>query len=202
MRTSAGTEHDETPTGDRIVLLRDTTWADYQRMLEIRHGRRVPRLAYQEGVLELMSPSREHEILKSCIGRLLEVWCEEQGVEFTPSGSWTLESKAAQRGLEPDESYVFGDPRDAQAPDLAIEVVWTSGGLDKRELYAALGVKEVWFWRRGDLTVHVLRGGEFVEGDRSVLLPRLDLGLLMTFVDRPTVSQAIREYRAALRAQQ
>ena len=60
---------------DDIIVLRDVTWADYQRLLEIRGERPVPRLTYLEGALELMTPSRPHESLKSMIGCLAAyVW--------------------------------------------------------------------------------------------------------------------------------
>jgi Uma2 family endonuclease len=190
--------HDEAAAGDHIVLLRNSAWSDYQRVLELRGDSAVPRLAFLEGVLQLMTPSREHEALKSLIGRLVEVWCLERGVEFRVFGSWTLESKQTERGVEPDECYVFGDARDPDRPDLAIEVVWTAGGLDKLEIYRRIGVREVWFWRRGRIGVHVLRGEAYAEVPRSEALPGIDLDELCGYLDRPTASQAIREYRAAL----
>jgi Uma2 family endonuclease len=190
--------HDETPVGDHIVRLRNATWSDYQRVLELRGERPVPRLTYLKGTLELMSPSREHEMLKSLIGRLIEVWCPERGIDFNVYGSWTLENKEAERGVEPDECYVFGQVRDPQRPDLAIEVIWTSGSLDKREIYRALGVRELWFWRKGTLTAHALRGDSYQAIAASEILPGIDLDELASFLDRPTASQAIREYRAAL----
>jgi len=81
---------------------------------------------------------------------------------------------------------------------LAIEVVWTSGGIDKLEIYRKLGVREVWFWRRGQLSAHVLSGETYAQASESAVLPGLDLAELARFLDRPTASQAIREYRAAL----
>ena len=51
--------HDDVPVDDHIVLLRDAAWSDYQRILELRGDRSVPRIAYLNGLLELMSPS-EH----------------------------------------------------------------------------------------------------------------------------------------------
>ena len=86
-----------------------------------------------------------------------------------------------------------------ERPDLAIEVVWTSGGIDKLEIYARLGVGEVWFWRDGRIEVHVLRGGRHERATRSALLPDLDIDLLCSFLDRPTALQAVRAFRAALR---
>src|SRR5262249_22104675 len=105
-----------------------------------------------------------------------------------------------RRGVEPDECYVFGEIANPPRPDLAIEVIWTSGGLDKLEIYRKLGVREVWFWRRGRITVHGLRRGAYHEMPRSKVLPGIDLVDLPQFLDRPTTSRAIREYRASLRA--
>jgi Uma2 family endonuclease len=193
-------DHDDTPVDDKIVLLRGATWADYRRVLEIRGEVSSPRVAYLEGVLQVMTPSRPHEGLKSTIGCLVEAWCLESGIEFSGYGSWTLESEQDERGVEPDECYVFGNVREPERPDLAIEVIWTSGGLNKLEIYRKLGVREVWFWRRGRLTAHVLSGETFTEVPESKVLPGIDLAELASYLDRPTASQAIREYRAALLA--
>ncbi len=130
--------------------------------------------------------------------RLPGVWCLERGVEFQALGSWTLENKEKARGLEPDECYVLSADQDAARPDLAIEVIWTSGGLDKREIYRALGVPELWFWRRGVITVHALRAEVYEAIPISEVLPGIDLNALVTFLDRPTTSQAMRDHRASL----
>jgi Uma2 family endonuclease len=90
-------------------------------------------------------------------------------------------------------------PRDVDRPDLAIEVIWTAGGLDKLEAYAKLGVREVWHWRRGRISVHVLRGGRYRRASGSKVLPGIDLDQLASFLDRESTSAAIRAYRAALR---
>lgn len=193
-------EHDDAPAQDRIVVLRHATWADYQRLLEMRGAARSPRIAYLGGEVELMNPSRPHESLKSKIGRLVEVWCLEHDIEFSPYGSWTLEDKDEGSGAEPDECYVFGDNRDPDRPDLAIAVIWTSGGLDKLAIYRGLGVREVWFWRRGHLTARALRLNAYEEVPSSEVLPGIDLQELASFLDQPSASQAIRAYRVALRA--
>lgn len=51
------TQHDDTPVDGRIVVLHGATWADYQRLLEVT----AERVAYLEGALEIMSPSRSRE---------------------------------------------------------------------------------------------------------------------------------------------
>ena len=58
---------------------------------------------------------------------------------FTAVGSWTLKSKKHKRGAEPDECYIFGKKK-TNRPDLAIEVEWSSGGIDKLDVYRKLGV--------------------------------------------------------------
>lgn len=184
---------------DDIIVLRDATWADYQRLLEIRGERPVPRLTYLEGALELMTPSRPHESIKSMIGCLVEAWCLEKGVAITPYGSWTLESKEADRGVEPDECYVIGDVQNPERPDLAIEVVWTSGGIDKLEVYRKLGVQEVWIWRQGTFEVFSLRDAQYARVERSEIVRGLDLAVLLRFVDVRPMTRAVTEYRAALR---
>jgi Uma2 family endonuclease len=193
------TDRDDSPQEDHIVVL-DGTWADFQRMLEARGDRSAPRLAYRKGLLEIMSPSQNHEWIKSLLGRFVEVFCLESGVEFSAFGSWTLEDKELQSALEPDECYVLGAKRSATRPDLAIEVVWTSGGLKKLDIYRALGVGEVWIWRKARLMAWLLGEDGYVESTKSRALPNIDLAQLVLFLDRPTTSAAIRAYRDALRA--
>ncbi|HEX7080421.1 MAG TPA: Uma2 family endonuclease [Gammaproteobacteria bacterium] len=183
---------------DHYVHLHGATWADYERLLVIRDESAVPRITYLEGTLEIMSPSLPHESIKSTIGRLVEVWCLEHGVEFSAAGSWTIKDKREEAGAEPDECYIFGPVGNRERPELAIEVVWTHGGLDKLGVYRRLGVPEVWYFRDGRIEVHVLRGTRYEQTERSEALPGIDLEQLASFLDRETTSRAIRDYRAAL----
>ncbi|MCB9788606.1 MAG: Uma2 family endonuclease [Deltaproteobacteria bacterium] len=184
---------------DRIIRLPGAAWEDYERLLEIRGDRGGLRIAFLDGEVEFMSPSAPHEGLKSVIGCLLEAFCLARDIEFSTFGSWTLKDKAVSAGVEPDECYIFGpDPTLAPVPHLAIEVIWTSGGLGKLEIYRRLGVQEVWVWRRGQLEVHLLEGGTWVPSPQSRALPGIDLTTLAAHLDHPTTSQAIRAYRATL----
>jgi len=184
---------------DHFVHLDGVTWADYERLLEIRGEHSAPRITYLDGTLEIMSPSAPHDSIKSTIGCLVDVWCLEHDVEFTKYGSWTVKNRRAKRGAEPDECYVFGVVAAPKRPDLVIEVIWTSGGLDKLEVYRKLGVPEVWFWDIGRIEVYRLRAERYVSTTRSVVLRGIELDLLASFIDRPTTSRAIRDYRAALK---
>jgi Uma2 family endonuclease len=195
-------QRDERPTDDQVVFFSGVSWEDYQRLLAMRGDHSAPRIAYLEGEVEIMSPSRAHEGIKSMIGRLVEVYCLERDIPFSTYGSWTLESRERRRAAEPDECYVFGDAAAAaetQPPHLVIEVIWTSGRIDKLDIYRQLGVAEVWLWRRGRIQPYCLRGERYEPVAASEVLPGLDLELLTVFIERPTTSEAIRGYREALR---
>jgi Uma2 family endonuclease len=195
--------HDDTPREDHMVYLRGVSWEDYERLLEIRGDHSAPRFTYLRGTLEIMSPSKDHEGIKSIIAGLLEAWCIDRNIEIMPYGSWTLKNRKEERGAEPDECYVFGtEAAAAERPHLAIEVEWTSGGIDKLEVYKKLGVGEIWCWRKGAIHIFVREGDEYQEVARSRLVPELDLGLLASFLDRRSLTSAVREFRAAISALQ
>jgi Uma2 family endonuclease len=187
------------PTADQRVVMHSVPWSHYEALLALRGEAPGPRIAFLEGALELMTPSKDHERTKSFLGCLLEAYALERGVDLSPYGSWTVKSAPRQSGAEPDECYIVGADQSRDRPDLAIEVVWTSGGIDKLEVYARLGVGEVWLWKDGRIGVHVLRGGRYESAARSALFPDLDLELLCSFLDRPTALQAVRAFREALR---
>jgi len=202
MHTQAEYEqHDGRPVEDHIVHLADVTWDDYEHLLAMRGEHAAPRIAYLEGVVEIMSPSQTHEGIKSVIGCLVETYCLERNIPFSTYGSWTLKDRSRNRGAEPDECYVLGTG-DAVRPHLVIEVVWTRGRIDKLDIYRQLGVAEVWYWRQGRIQPYCLRGERYEPVAASEVLPGLDLELLTRFVARPTTFDAIRGYRDALQAAQ
>lgn len=186
---------------DHFVQLHGATWADYERLLEIRGDKSAPRITYYDGTLEIMSPSLDHESIKSTIGCLVEVWCLEHDIEFRTAGSWTLKSKRWKRGAEPDECYVFGAASKPKRPELAIEVEWTLGGIDKLDVCRKLRVPEVWYWRRGRIETYRLHGQRYELAPASEALPGIDVEQLASYLDLPTTSRAIRDYRAALRGE-
>lgn len=184
---------------DHRVYLHGVSWEDYERLLRMRGDRAVPRITYLEGVVELMSPSEQHEWIGAAIGRLLVAWSDHQGVDLNALKSWTLKQRLQEVGLEPDECYRLGSRRKPR-PDLAIEVIWTSGGIDKLEIYRGLRVPEVWFWKASKLRIYVLRKDRYQLVKTSRLFPSLDLDELLSFVERPSQFHAAREYRALLRS--
>ncbi|MBT9558161.1 MAG: Uma2 family endonuclease [Myxococcales bacterium] len=186
-------------TEDAFVYLRGVSWADFETILAIRGDASRPRIAYLDGVLEFMSPTSNHEAIKTCLARLVEAYGEEAGLELNGFGSWTLKVALAKAGVEPDECYVLDGPKNV--PDLAIEIELTSGSLDKVEIYRRLGVAELWRWTKGRIEVRHLVAGQYELIGRSAIFPALDLSLLerlCVYTSQPT---AVRELRQALRAE-
>ena len=174
-------------------------WSHYEAHLALRGEGSVPRMSFLEGALELMVPSWNHERVKSYMGRLIEAYALEVGIDFSPYGAWTLKSAPKEAGAEPDECYIVGPEQRKDAPDMAIEVIWTSGGLDKLEIYRRLGVAEVVFWREGRIEIQALGAQGYEAVRKSRFFPGLDFELLLSFMDRPTAAQAIRAFRDEIR---
>jgi Uma2 family endonuclease len=186
------------PAEDQRLVLYDITWQQYEQFSNLFDNNFV-KMIYLEGVLEIiMSNSPEHERLKKIIARLVEAYAEECNIELNGYGSATFRNQAARRGVEPDECYCVGTLN--QVPDIAIEIVLTSGGIDKLEVYRGLGVREVWFWVNQQLSFSYLADSNenYIQNPRSVLLPDLDPVLLSSFVSVTNQTQAVRNYRQAL----
>ena len=188
------------PTADQRIVFSGVPWSHFEKQLALRGDRAGPRIAYLDGALELMSPSKDHERIKSYIGCLIEAYALERDIDLSPYGGWTLKEAPKEAALEPDECYLSGD-QDRDGPDLAIEVVWTSGGIDKLEIYRRLQVREVWRWKDSRIKLYVLRDQSYVEVERSVVFPELGVNRLCSFLDHPTAMQAVKAFRETLRAE-
>ena len=185
------------PTEDQRIILYDVVWEQYEQLSDM-FVEEFPRMTYLEGTLEIiMTTSPEHERLKKIIARLLEAYAEEKDINLNGYGSATFRKEAVKRGAEPDECYCIGELN--EVPDIAIEIVLTSGGIDKLEVYRGLGVKEVWFWENQQFCFYYLSEDvKYTQIYRSVLLPDLDPVLLASFVSEINQTQAVKKFRQAL----
>ncbi len=165
---------------DQILLMNGISWDIYETLLQGFNNNSHYRWKYLEGTLEIMSPSRRHEFNKKIIALLLEAYFLEAGIDFYPLGSTTFRKQTAARGIEPDESYCFDSEK--PVPDLAIEVVVTSGGINDLVIYQGLGVPEVWFWQNNQFLLYYLRDQKYESISKSEFLPNLDLNLLASFI--------------------
>lgn len=184
----------------------------YCKMLEAMAERRL-RITYDRGVLEIVSPTPEHERLKSQLGVVLDTLFRELDIEFLKGGSTPFKSRLKEKGFEPDECYWLDDfekvedvedydPETGLPPHLAIEVDVTSSSLDRVGIYAAFGVGELWRWEQdGRLRLYELRDGAYHPIERSRWLPQVPLEELQRFgeLGRELItSKLVREVRAWL----
>jgi len=182
-------------------------WEQYEALLARNGDTSAYRVTYLDGALEIMSPSRRHESRKTRIGNVLEIYFLEADINYFPFGSTTLRLEEKSGGTEPDEAYCIGT--DKEFPDLAIEVIVTSGGINKLEIYRRLNVKEVWFWQNDRFSLYYLRSEipvQFVQTcgyepiTRSEILPNLDIELLAEYIRYPNSLIAAKEFRQRLRS--
>jgi Uma2 family endonuclease len=181
---------------DSCLTLKGVSWSQFESLEAAFESVGGIKFAYLDGILEIMTVSPEHEESKSTIGLLVEAYLREKGIRFYVKGGPTLGSKEQGARKEPDESYNFQTKK--AIPDLAIEVIFTSGGIDKLQLYKRLGIPEVWFWEDGVLSIYYLRE-EYEKVDRSELLPGLDVALLVKYVTYFDQYDAVTEFIQALK---
>jgi Uma2 family endonuclease len=183
----------------------DVSWENYEALLVKLENNSHYRVTYLDGVLEIVSPSRKHETIKTRLAFLVEFYLFKKQIKHTPLGSTRLKNRFKKAGAEPDECYCIGEEKDI--PDLAIEVVVTSGNVKKLETYQRLGVREVWFWESDRLKLYHLReeislvfkdtyGYEQI--DISELLPELNISHLEKCTLISDQLQAISEFEASI----
>jgi Uma2 family endonuclease len=183
---------------EQRVVYCSVSWTRYLAVDKtLGNDRPGPRLSYLDGALEIMTTSREHERLKEWLGGFIEDYLLLKGIEATPRGQATLRLALKHAGAEPDKSWCLGQEK--KFPDLVLEIVLTSGGLDELEIYRRFKIPEVWLWRRGKLEVFILLdSGQYEPSDHSRLLPEFDLSLAERCVRGRTWRSARRAFRAGL----
>lgn len=196
---------------DRLVLS-GISWDMYEVLRENEENWHI-RMTYDEGTLELMSPSMDHEAVKKLIGQMIEAFTEELSIPRRSLSASTWKRPEQAKGLEADECYYILNHHRVRErrkvdltidppPDLAVEVEVSRSSLPRMAIYAALGVLEVWRWRREELTIWSLDAGKYVQREFSVNLPMLRVKDLEPFLDFELAADEtawVRNFRAWVR---
>ena len=85
------------------TVLENVAWETYVALADQRRGS-VPRMTYDNGVLELMSPEREHENVGRLVGRMVETYSEMKDIEILSVASVTVKRSDLSKAFEADES--------------------------------------------------------------------------------------------------
>lgn len=200
---------------EQRILLENISWQTYESLLQAHRDRSAPRFTYDQGHLELMSPSAEHEELKDTIALLVNTVAEELNINTRSFGSATFRREDLGRGFEPDACfYVQSVARISgktapdltidPPPDLVVEIDITSPSLSKFPILAQLGVTEVWRSDGSHLQMFHLLDGQYVEGEESVVFPKLTSTIVNRFLAESRALERLdwlRQVRAWARAQ-
>lgn len=183
----------------RFVFPYFMTWAEFQALDGALEGRRSIRLSYLDGHVEIMPISTDHETFKCLLALLLGFFFVETDRDFTPTGSATLLSEVRGASKEPDLSYRFGENRrQKEFPDLAIEIVFTSGDAKVLEYYRRFEISEIWFWEDGVFSLYQLQGDRYGAIAHSQWLPDLDFSLLSRCLQMTEEKEALKIFRQAM----
>ncbi|WP_446347061.1 Uma2 family endonuclease [Coleofasciculus sp. F4-SAH-05] len=165
---------------EQRTLLFNISWQTFKIMLTEMGSERLTRLAYNSGMVEIMTPLMAHENSNRFIEGLVIVLCEELGLEVKRTGSLTLTRDDLECGGEPDSSYYIENEflvRDKQEidlasdppPDLVLEVEYSRSKVNKLQLYAAMGIPEFWRYNGSVLRIYRLESGEYLESSHSAV---------------------------------
>lgn len=198
------------PAEERFIL-HDVNWETYEQLLANYVDSSSPRFAYDRGVLEIMSPSSEHEELTEIITQLVYILAEEWGFEYRNFGRATFRRKELESGFEPDSCFYIQSVENISGvrridlsihppPDIVIEIEMTSPALKKFPIYASMNVPEVWRYDGKEVAILVLQTGDYVESETSKSIARLSAVALSQLVEesktmkRSAWIKAVREW--------
>lgn len=164
---------------DQTLSFGGMSWVDYEKFNSQEYE--GYRISYFDGVITLVSPSKNHEKISQTIAILVSAYCRKYNLLYYPMGSTRLEKQSVV-AKEPDISFAFNV--DKYIPDLAIEVIFSSGSFDDLNKYQAIGVKEVWFWKNNKISFYQLQNQNYVEIFTSHFLPNLTAKILEKFTNQ------------------
>ena len=175
-------------------LVPDVKWDEYEQLLEELSDHAV-RISYTEGVLELMGPLYRHEKYKDFVLRAVAILTRALGLKLESGGSTTLKHKELKRGAEPDTcfyiqhaAHMIGketiDLKTDPPPDIVVEIDITSPPYGKLDIYAHLGVPELWRYDGKQFRIFELLAGTYIEREASVTFPRLTGRDMQSFIEQ------------------
>ena len=182
------------PEPDRRVTLYGVRWETYEHLLTDLADRGAPRLTFDQGVLEIMSPTAEHEEYNRTLAALVEFVATELRINIRRLGSTTFKREDLVKGFEPDTCFYIQSvsrirgkrrielPQDPP-PDLLIEIDITSSSLDRFPLFAQAGVPEVWRYDGSRVQFLRLTSEQYIEVPESLAFPMLTSEIVTRFLE-------------------
>jgi Uma2 family endonuclease len=186
----------DTDQEQRLQMPGNYSWKEFEILEALITDSTGLRITYLDGAIELMILGESHELIKKFLAILVESYFVIMGIEFIPVGSATRRGEEKGKSFEPDESYYLGEQK--ANPDLAIEIILTSGSFKKLEKYRRFEILEVWLWEDNHLKIYHLQNNDYQEMTQSKLLPELPIDLLMRCVQMTSRLEAISAFRIGI----
>ena len=200
--------------GETLII--DANWEEFNEILDELGEKRSSRIAYQNEQLQIMVPLPEHETNKCFLSDFIGILLEEYDIEFCPLGSTTFKSIKTLKGVEPDSCFYITHEQQVRGknrldlavdppPDIVVEVDITSRS--HPEIYAALGVPELWQYDRQEFLIqHLnLESRTYQARSESRYFPGLPLAeILPQYLQRAKMegrNTTMRAFRAWVREQ-
>ena len=213
MVTTTSTPVEQQTTPENRVILKGVSWSTFKSLLADVGDDRAWRIAYDGGALEIRMPHLEHEVPKGLIESFIEATADELEIEVMKAGSLTLEREDLTRAVEPDTCFYIQNEASVRGkrdinlpedlpPDLAIESDYTNSSVNKDSIYAAIGVPEIWRYRRESLQVYQLVDGKYKKCEISLAFPFLPVAEIPGFIEQSrTIGQraAVRLFRQRIK---
>ncbi len=178
---------------DERVVVPHVSWETFERLLADDKDRRVPRMTYDQGVLELVTPSKPHERAGATITRFVDIVGAVLGIPIQSTAATMYRRSDLKRGFEADASFyiqneiLVRDSNDADLavdppPDLVLEMEFSRSALNKLRLFASMGIPEVWRCDGEQVTIFILSGDTYRESAHSQALPPVSSDIVTRFL--------------------
>jgi len=184
------------------LLIHDVTWQQYEALYkDWGDERRVPRMNYCNGTLEIMSPLPAHERPHRIISDIVKALLDAENRAWEDFVSTTFK-KPEQAGLEPDTCFYIDNADRVRPlmrmnmetdppPDLAIESDLTSK--TTLETYLILQVPEIWIYENDRLTIYLLEKKNHQNNYQKTTTSGVFPSLSITDLIPELVQQAIKQ---------
>ena len=181
----------QAPIGERRLAFHNVNWQTYQDIVKAL-GDRPVRINFDGNRLEIVMPLELHEFARAMFDQFVRILVMELGLNIKTMGSTTLSRQDLTRGAEPDNAYYIQnqplvkgrnvDLSKDPPPDLVVEVDITHTDINKLELYASLGVPELWRYDGQVWRIYTLKDGRYQEIENSPTFPRVPKSWLYEFL--------------------
>ena len=184
----------QTPAAS-VMIFHEVSWEEYEELLEQVGEASGLRISFDNGRLKVMTVSHEHEKYTRFFESLMTVIKLRLRINILSFGSATMRRRKKSKGNEPDACF-YVQNADAVGnriefdfevdppPDIAVEVDVHHDSRDKLDIYAGLGVPELWRYDGQELIISVLQEDHYVTVTQSQALPLLTSQILTQFLTR------------------